>query len=263
MQTDQSPPREAVARIIDPGAWKTHDDWMKLLNDPLLSEIARGSYTRRMPVIVAPSLAKADAILALLTPAPQPATGEVKDDAAFMAAWAEMERQGYQYSDSNVEKVHLGWQMASARFERDHLTPTPQQTVTGEAITGLIERLRAAVTYQYMPMSARKLLSEAVAALALPPPTSAPLYSGAEAWDELVNKDDRTSPEEYPDMRLITRDELIAYVDALDHLTPTPQGDADRPKASSRVCDICSATVAEWPEVMCCHCGEQPWRIKP
>ena len=33
-----------------------------------------------------------------------------------------------------------------------------------------------------------------------------------EAWQDLVDKDDRTSPEEYPDMALITREELADYM---------------------------------------------------
>lgn len=33
-----------------------------------------------------------------------------------------------------------------------------------------------------------------------------------DAWDELVNVDDRTSPEEYPDMCLITREELFDFM---------------------------------------------------
>jgi hypothetical protein len=33
-----------------------------------------------------------------------------------------------------------------------------------------------------------------------------------EAWRELVEKDDRTSPAEYPDMALITRDELAGFM---------------------------------------------------
>jgi hypothetical protein len=37
-------------------------------------------------------------------------------------------------------------------------------------------------------------------------------FTGEEAWDVLVNVDDRTSPEEYPDMCLITRDELIDFM---------------------------------------------------
>ena len=34
----------------------------------------------------------------------------------------------------------------------------------------------------------------------------------AEAWQELCEKDDRTSPAEHPDMCLITRDELLGYM---------------------------------------------------
>ena len=32
------------------------------------------------------------------------------------------------------------------------------------------------------------------------------------AWDDLINKDDRTSPSEYPDMALITSEELAEYM---------------------------------------------------
>lgn len=32
------------------------------------------------------------------------------------------------------------------------------------------------------------------------------------AWEELVNKDDRTSPAEHPDMCLITREELAQFM---------------------------------------------------
>lgn len=32
------------------------------------------------------------------------------------------------------------------------------------------------------------------------------------AWQELLEKDDRTSPEEYPEMALITSDELTRYI---------------------------------------------------
>lgn len=40
-----------------------------------------------------------------------------------------------------------------------------------------------------------------------------------EAWQDLVEKDDRTSPEEYPEMCLITRAELTDYMNraALQH----------------------------------------------
>jgi hypothetical protein len=36
--------------------------------------------------------------------------------------------------------------------------------------------------------------------------------TGEQAWEILVNFDDRTSPEEYPDMCLITRGELIEFM---------------------------------------------------
>jgi hypothetical protein len=32
------------------------------------------------------------------------------------------------------------------------------------------------------------------------------------AWDDLINKGDRTSPPEYPDMTLITSEELAGYM---------------------------------------------------
>ncbi len=34
-----------------------------------------------------------------------------------------------------------------------------------------------------------------------------------EAWSDLVEKDDRTSPEDYPDMALITEDELREFME--------------------------------------------------
>jgi hypothetical protein len=36
--------------------------------------------------------------------------------------------------------------------------------------------------------------------------------SAEEAWQELLDKDDRTSPDEYPDMCLITFDELEDFM---------------------------------------------------
>ncbi|WP_267395529.1 MULTISPECIES: hypothetical protein [unclassified Sphingomonas] len=52
--------------------------------------------------------------------------------------------------------------------------------------------------------------------------------SPEDAWDELVNVDDRTSPEEYPDMCLITRDELF---DFMRRATP-PASEATPAKAA-------------------------------
>jgi len=68
-----------------------------------------------------------------------------------------------------------------------------------EAFDAKVEVLKAALaTHSPAPMAGE----------------TAPLYTFDEAWDELVNKDDRTSPEEYPDMCLITRDELQCYMEA-------------------------------------------------
>lgn len=36
------------------------------------------------------------------------------EDAGFSAAWKVMEDRGYQYSEGNVDKVHLGWMLAKA-----------------------------------------------------------------------------------------------------------------------------------------------------
>jgi hypothetical protein len=51
---------------------------------------------------------------------------------------------------------------------------------------------------------------EAVAALSTPAPAST---GEAVAWQELLDKGDRTSPEDYPDMALITREELAEFID--------------------------------------------------
>lgn len=56
--------------------------------------------------------------------------------------------------------------------------------------------------------------------------TSSPVtddaFTAQDAWDALVHKDDRTSPEEYPDMCLITFEELQDYIiRASQPATPT------------------------------------------
>lgn len=38
-------------------------------------------------------------------------------------------------------------------------------------------------------------------------------FTPNDAWDELVNRDDRTSPEDYPEMCLISFDELKDYME--------------------------------------------------
>ena len=49
-------------------------------------------------------------------------------------------------------------------------------------------------------------------ALSTPTPAQVEPLSVADAWQDLVHKSDRTSPEEYPDMALITREELADYM---------------------------------------------------
>lgn len=43
----------------------------------------------------------------------------IDDDPAFIAAWRLMEARGYQWSDGNIEKAHLGWLMARASQSRE------------------------------------------------------------------------------------------------------------------------------------------------
>jgi hypothetical protein len=45
------------------------------------------------------------------------------------------------------------------------------------------------------------------------PSAEAPLWQ-RQFWTDLCEKDDRTSPEEYPDMALIAQDELCSILDA-------------------------------------------------
>ena len=57
--------------------------------------------------------------------------------------------------------------------------------------------------------------AEAIAAWnqrATPEPAGDLVERVADAWQELIEYDDRTSPEEYPEMALITREELAAFM---------------------------------------------------
>ena len=47
---------------------------------------------------------------------------------------------------------------------------------------------------------------------AAPPPPVQQGEAVANLWQELLDKDDRTSPEDYPDMALITREELADFI---------------------------------------------------
>lgn len=42
----------------------------------------------------------------------------------------------------------------------------------------------------------------------------------------------------------------------------SPREDEAMVEREKRVCNICTATVAEYPEGMCCHCYEMPWPIR-
>lgn len=78
----------------------------------------------------------------------------------------------------------------------------------------------------------RSIVDCAVAAL--DSPTQRPASQAAptreeflprDAWNELVHKDDRTSPDDYPDMCLISIDELKDYMER--HTRPAPQAALD------------------------------------
>jgi len=73
----------------------------------------------------------------------------------------------------------------------------------------LAERLRAAITYQYMPMSVRKLLSEAAQALTTPPERSYADEDVARIIDTMLLNADDTAPSE--DYRQGVRDTVETY----------------------------------------------------
>lgn len=61
-----------------------------------------------------------------------------------------------------------------------------------------------------------------------------------EAWEELINYDDRTSPEEYPDMALIAREELAIFMlravpNRDSEATPPPPKRIDRALLEARI----------------------------
>ncbi|EQA97249.1 hypothetical protein [Sphingobium sp. HDIP04] len=67
------------------------------------------------------------------------------------------------------------------------------------------------------------------AALSSPPAADQEAMTPEEAWQELVEYDDRTSPEEYPDMALITFEELRVFMGAASGAThPAPALDGVR-----------------------------------
>lgn len=68
-----------------------------------------------------------------------------------------------------------------SKHSNSSATPAPSDQDASQAQgEGLVERIRAAVTYQYMPMAVRRLLSEAAKALSPAP--------GATAQDGATNQ---------------------------------------------------------------------------
>ena len=47
---------------------------------------------------------------------------------------------------------------------------------------------------------------------------------------------------------------ILAVLEALSH--KRSEDDVER-----RICKVCTAVVATFPEAMCCHCQEVPWAI--
>lgn len=57
-------------------------------------------------------------------------TVDAKDDPAFVDAWRKLEEAGFIYSASNIEKVHLGWQIAEQHFAKITKTITEDPTLS-------------------------------------------------------------------------------------------------------------------------------------
>lgn len=68
----------------------------------------------------------------------------------------------------------------------------------------------------------------------------------AECWQDLVEKTDRTSPGEYPEMALITREELADYMNATLLAQRDAADRAGRERIMKLVLDACDAEIAEW-----------------
>ncbi len=75
---------EAVARIIALDRWSLYDHWATKVG-------MRPDFPSRMQAVIAPSLAQADAILALL---PKPVEGEIDDGPIRIAIWNVLRNDG-------------------------------------------------------------------------------------------------------------------------------------------------------------------------
>lgn len=98
--------------------------------------------------------------------------------------------------------------------------------IAGERVEDARSGLLLRVWNQMKDERRRRIKAEAELAH---PPADAAAVAGegltiADAWQDLVDKDDRTSPEEYPDMALITREELADYMEASHPAPAEPVG---------------------------------------
>jgi len=112
--TDTLERREAIARIIDPYAWDRRDEFAAILRgeglspDPSLAEMQKRSAARRIDAVVADSLAKADAILALSLPA-----REVSGERARLMHVIDRDRYAVAVVLNNMKKVLAGYSWLS------------------------------------------------------------------------------------------------------------------------------------------------------
>lgn len=117
------------------------------------------------------------------------------------------------------------------------MTDSPAPTDVREALAMAREALDKIVSnlnYLNVPERVRRaenIAREAqsrLAALPAPAPAEAvdddDLLTPERAWDIHINRDDRNSPEEYPDMALITFDELADFMRRARPAHPSPDG---------------------------------------
>lgn len=99
-----------------------------------------------------------------------------------------------------------------------------------------------------------------VARIAVLPPIAAPVAETAgeaieDLWQELCERDDRTSPEEYPEMCLINFDELSDFITRA--APPVPAQDDDKLRIAVEALEETKNRVREWPidDQETCMCG--------
>lgn len=141
----------------------------------------------------------------------------------WVVAWADYET-GYM--------APCGWPTCQARIDdcdivKDATDEESAQIVAALAISGRTDAHKAT-------QIADRSVSATPPASAGPAVKACPVGSEElveQAWCELVNKDDRTSPEEYPDMALITFDELREIIVRFSTLAQQAPGKPKEPSA--------------------------------